>query len=143
MRATSWPSGWRQSAGCGYRCRRACEAARRAVLPAVVLARPDRPARVIGWLPQVCLDPGGQRTACLVRRAGRPARHALRDRPQRQPVGWWGDPGPDAVVTGSHLDSVPDGGAFDGPLGIVSGFLAVEELRGQGLRPHRPVAVIN
>jgi len=56
---------------------------------------------------------------------------------------WWGDPGPDAVVTGSHLYSVPDGGAFDGPLGVVSGFLAVEELRGQGLRPDRPVAVVN
>ena len=24
---------------------------------------------------------------------------------------WWGAPGPDAVVTGSHLDSVPGGGA--------------------------------
>ena len=36
---------------------------------------------------------------------------------------WWGDPdaaGP-GVVTGSHLDSVPDGGAFDGPLGVVGG----------------------
>ena len=28
-----------------------------------------------------------------------------------------GRPAPDAVVTGSHLDSVPGGGAFDGPLG--------------------------
>ena len=28
---------------------------------------------------------------------------------------WWGEPGDDAVVTGSHLDSVPGGGAFDGP----------------------------
>src|SRR5215204_5677756 len=27
---------------------------------------------------------------------------------------WWGDPADGAVVTGSHLDSVPDGGAFDG-----------------------------
>ena len=27
---------------------------------------------------------------------------------------WWGAKGPGAVVTGSHLDSVPDGGAFDG-----------------------------
>ena len=37
---------------------------------------------------------------------------------------WWGDPrratGP-GVVLGSHLDSVPDGGAFDGPLGVVVG----------------------
>jgi len=32
---------------------------------------------------------------------------------------WWnptGGPLVDAVVTGSHLDSVPGGGAFDGPL---------------------------
>jgi beta-ureidopropionase / N-carbamoyl-L-amino-acid hydrolase len=30
---------------------------------------------------------------------------------------WWGRPGgPQAVVTGSHLDSVPDGGAYDGPM---------------------------
>ena len=32
---------------------------------------------------------------------------------------WWnptGGPLRDAVVTGSHLDSVPGGGAFDGPL---------------------------
>ena len=36
---------------------------------------------------------------------------------------WWGDPDTTAsggIVTGSHLDSVPDGGAFDGPLGVVS-----------------------
>ena len=54
---------------------------------------------------------------------------------------WWGDPAPGAVVTGSHLDSVPDGGAYDGPLGVLSGFLAVDELRERGVRPARPVAV--
>jgi N-carbamoyl-L-amino-acid hydrolase len=54
---------------------------------------------------------------------------------------WWGEPGPDAVVTGSHLDSVPNGGAYDGPLGVVSGFLAVDALRERGVRPARPVAV--
>jgi N-carbamoyl-L-amino-acid hydrolase len=56
---------------------------------------------------------------------------------------WWGPPGADAVVTGSHLDSVPDGGAFDGPLGVVSGFLAVDDMRARGVRPDRPVAVVN
>jgi len=55
---------------------------------------------------------------------------------------WWGDPGPGAVVTGSHLDSVPDGGAYDGPLGVLSGFLAIDELRERGVRPARPVAVV-
>ncbi len=48
---------------------------------------------------------------------------------------------PGAIVTGSHLDSVPDGGAFDGPLGVVSGFAAIDELRGRGFVPARPIAV--
>src|SRR5207249_2906405 len=54
---------------------------------------------------------------------------------------WWGRPGPDAVVTGSHLDSVPDGGAFDGPLGIVSALAAVDLLRDRGTAPVRPLAL--
>ncbi|MFE9253468.1 allantoate amidohydrolase [Streptomyces sp. NPDC007088] len=57
---------------------------------------------------------------------------------------WLGDPrGEGAVVTGSHLDSVPDGGAFDGPLGVVSAFAALDELRERGARPARPLAVTN
>jgi len=56
---------------------------------------------------------------------------------------WWGDPAAgDAVVTGSHLDSVPHGGAYDGPLGVVSGFLAVDELRARGVTPAGPVAIV-
>jgi N-carbamoyl-L-amino-acid hydrolase len=47
-----------------------------------------------------------------------------------------------AVVTGSHLDSVPDGGAFDGPLGIVTAFAALDVLGGRGWTPARPVAVV-
>ncbi|HEU0289064.1 MAG TPA: allantoate amidohydrolase [Nocardioidaceae bacterium] len=57
---------------------------------------------------------------------------------------WWGDPsGGDAILTGSHLDSVPDGGAFDGPLGVVSGFAAVDALRTKGFQPTRPIVVAN
>ncbi|MDX3192253.1 allantoate amidohydrolase [Streptomyces sp. MN03-5084-2B] len=55
---------------------------------------------------------------------------------------WWGPPGRNAVVTGSHLDSVPGGGAFDGPLGVVSALAAVEALQGKGFRPRRPLAVV-
>jgi beta-ureidopropionase / N-carbamoyl-L-amino-acid hydrolase len=57
------------------------------------------------------------------------------------PEGWTGDPR-DAFVTGSHLDSVPDGGAFDGPLGVVSAFAAVDALRAEGVRPRVPVGVV-
>ncbi|WP_405834660.1 allantoate amidohydrolase [Streptomyces sp. NBC_01176] len=57
---------------------------------------------------------------------------------------WLGDPAEgDAVVTGSHLDSVPDGGAFDGPLGVVSSFAALDVLRGRQVRFTRPLAVVN
>ncbi|MFG2513430.1 allantoate amidohydrolase [Streptomyces sp. NPDC048584] len=58
--------------------------------------------------------------------------------------GWAGDPtAGDAVVTGSHLDSVPDGGAFDGPLGVVSAFAALDELRRRGARFVKPVGIVN
>ncbi|GAA3189694.1 allantoate amidohydrolase [Streptomyces virens] len=57
---------------------------------------------------------------------------------------WLGDPARgDAVVTGSHLDSVPDGGAFDGPLGVVSAFAALDELRHRGARFTRPLGIVN
>ncbi|MBZ6107517.1 allantoate amidohydrolase [Streptomyces olivaceus] len=57
---------------------------------------------------------------------------------------WLGDPAAgNAVVTGSHLDSVPDGGAFDGPLGVVSAFAALDELRGRGTRFTRPLGIVN
>ncbi|WP_372508927.1 allantoate amidohydrolase [Streptomyces kronopolitis] len=49
----------------------------------------------------------------------------------------------DAVVTGSHLDSVPDGGAFDGPLGVVSSFAALDELRRRGAEFGKPLAIVN
>ncbi|MFD8198980.1 allantoate amidohydrolase, partial [Streptomyces sp. NPDC059701] len=57
---------------------------------------------------------------------------------------WLGDPAAgNAVVTGSHLDSVPDGGAFDGPLGVVSAFAALDELRRRGARITRPLGIVN
>jgi beta-ureidopropionase / N-carbamoyl-L-amino-acid hydrolase len=58
---------------------------------------------------------------------------------------WWDPPDqqdPGAIVTGSHLDSVPDGGAFDGPLGVVSAFVAIDLLAGAGQVPVRPVGVV-
>ena len=64
-------------------------------------------------------------------------------------VAWWGEPSsgedqdarPPAVVTGSHLDSVLDGGAYDGPLGVVSAFAAVDLLRERGFEPARPIGI--
>ena len=58
---------------------------------------------------------------------------------------WWGDPDADGpgIVTGSHLDSVPDGGAYDGPLGVVSAFAAVDLMRERAVVPARPLGVVN
>ncbi|MEQ7004863.1 allantoate amidohydrolase [Actinopolymorpha sp. B17G11] len=59
-------------------------------------------------------------------------------------VAWW-RPGPlrleGGVITGSHLDSVPDGGAYDGPLGVVSALAAVDVLCERGVRPSRPLGI--
>ncbi|GGM85146.1 Zn-dependent hydrolase [Thermopolyspora flexuosa] len=56
---------------------------------------------------------------------------------------WWGDPDErPGVVTGSHLDSVRDGGAFDGPLGVASAFAAIDRLRDRGFAPARPIGVV-
>src|SRR5213593_122121 len=75
--------------------------------------------------------------------AGRRGLGLTRDRAGNQ-WAWWGDPtGGPAVVLGSHLDSVPDGGAFDGPLGVVSAFAALDVLVEKGYTPSRPVAVVN
>jgi beta-ureidopropionase / N-carbamoyl-L-amino-acid hydrolase len=55
---------------------------------------------------------------------------------------WWGPEGPDAIVTGSHLDSVPDGGGYDGALGVASALAAVETLKSKSFYPERPVALV-
>lgn len=73
------------------------------------------------------------------------------DRAGNQWSWWWDGPGTvdeaaagrRGVVMGSHLDSVPDGGAFDGPLGVVSAFAAIDALREAGFVPSVPVAVVN
>jgi N-carbamoyl-L-amino-acid hydrolase len=61
-------------------------------------------------------------------------------------VAWWDSaPSPGGsgagVLTGSHLDSVLDGGAYDGPLGVVSGLAALDVLRERGFVPARPIGV--
>ena len=56
-------------------------------------------------------------------------------------VGWWDSGAGPAVLTGSHLDSVLDGGAYDGPLGVVSALAAVDLMRSRGVVPARPIGV--
>ena len=53
----------------------------------------------------------------------------------------WPAPGGRAVMAGSHLDTVPHGGAFDGALGVLAAVEAVRILRDEGFTPARPIMV--
>jgi N-carbamoyl-L-amino-acid hydrolase len=62
---------------------------------------------------------------------------------QGNAVAWWRPEGVrgKGLLVGSHLDSVIDGGAYDGPLGVVSSYAAIDRLRAEGFTPTRPVGV--
>ncbi|KAA1426527.1 allantoate amidohydrolase [Nocardioides antri] len=67
---------------------------------------------------------------------------AVEEDPFGNLVAWWGaSAAGDAVLTGSHLDSVLDGGAYDGPLGVVSALAAIDLMRDRGVQPARPLGV--
>jgi len=53
------------------------------------------------------------------------------------------DPDAAPVAVGSHLDSVPNGGIFDGPLGVYAGLEAVRAMQDAGVTPDRPVQVVS
>ena len=47
------------------------------------------------------------------------------------------------LVLGSHLDSQPTGGRFDGPLGVLAALEVVQTLGEHGVRMARPIEVVN
>jgi N-carbamoyl-L-amino-acid hydrolase len=53
------------------------------------------------------------------------------------------DPSLPPVVMGSHLDTQSPGGKFDGPLGVLAALEGVRTLIRAGLRPRRPIEVVN
>jgi len=55
--------------------------------------------------------------------------------------GRFGAAGP-AVLVGSHIDSVPEGGRFDGALGVLCAVEAVDALLDDGVRFRRPVEIV-
>src|SRR5207244_4866228 len=46
------------------------------------------------------------------------------------------------ILFGSHIDSVPDGGNFDGDLGSLSALGVVEALRAAGVRTRHPLEMV-
>lgn len=53
------------------------------------------------------------------------------------------DPNAAPVAAGSHLDSVPEGGMFDGPLGVYAALEAVRTLQERDVELTRPIEVVN
>ncbi|WP_335338764.1 M20 family metallo-hydrolase [Lentibacillus amyloliquefaciens] len=47
-----------------------------------------------------------------------------------------------ALLSGSHLDSVPNGGHFDGPLGVLTALEVAEAWQATGYQPERPYEVV-
>jgi N-carbamoyl-L-amino-acid hydrolase len=52
------------------------------------------------------------------------------------------DPSLAPVLTGSHMDSQPQGGRFDGIYGVVAGLEAIEAIATAGPRPRRAIEVV-
>ncbi|HEX2988555.1 MAG TPA: hydantoinase/carbamoylase family amidase [Chloroflexota bacterium] len=46
------------------------------------------------------------------------------------------------MMAGSHLDSVPNGGPYDGVLGVIGAVEAVEAMRAAGIRPSKPLEIV-
>ena len=87
------------------------------------------------------LSPDEQRARDLVAGWLRARGGAVRRDPAANLYGRFGGAGP-AILVGSHIDSVPQGGRFDGALGVLCAVEAVEALLDEGVRFKRPVEVV-
>jgi len=47
-----------------------------------------------------------------------------------------------SVLVGSHIDSVPNGGIFDGPLGVIAGIEVIQTMAEQGIETDHPIEVM-
>jgi N-carbamoyl-L-amino-acid hydrolase len=97
--------------------------------------------------PGVSRDPygaGEQRAHATIRRAAQALDLVIASDAAANLYMTW--PGTDraapAVLIGSHLDSVPHGGNFDGAAGVVAGLAAIAALRSLGWRPSCDITVM-
>lgn len=62
---------------------------------------------------------------------------------RREGTGAAGAEGRPPLLLGSHLDSQPTGGRFDGPLGVLAALEVAETLEEHGVGTARPIEVVN
>ena len=107
---------------------------------------------------EIDVDEGHGRTVLTGTDANRAARELLVDRMEAAGLdvtvdavgnvaGTWtpesADPDAAPVAAGSHIDSVPGGGIFDGPLGVYAALEAVRAMQDAGIEPARPLVVVS
>ena len=51
-------------------------------------------------------------------------------------------PGAPVVMVGSHIDSVPNGGKFDGALGVLTGLECLRRIKEEGIQLRRPLELV-
>ena len=84
----------------------------------------DARRRLVGWGRALGLEPFQDTMGNLfLRRAG-------------------DEPGAAPVMTGSHLDTQPTGGKFDGTYGVLAGLEALEAMNEAGRRTRRPIVLV-
>jgi allantoate deiminase len=58
-------------------------------------------------------------------------------------LGRWSAGDGKAILLGSHLDTVPRGGRYDGALGVLAALETVRVLRAEGVEPARPLWIVS
>ena len=92
--------------------------------PALSPLDADARRRLVGWGRALGLEPFQDTMGNLfLRRAG-------------------DEPGAAPVMTGSHLDTQPTGGKFDGTYGVLAGLEALEAMNEAGRRTRRPIVLV-
>jgi allantoate deiminase len=91
---------------------------------------------VPGEMTRLSLSPAHRKAADEVLGLFRAAGMTAEIDPLGSVVGRYGTDRNDArtLLIGSHIDTVPNGGIFDGPLGVMTGLAVVEELQRRSIR---------
>ncbi|MFK9089914.1 allantoate deiminase [Bacillus salipaludis] len=107
------------------------------------------------WLSQFGKDPAGGVTRLLYSKEWVQVQHALKEWMESEgfearfdEIGnlfgtLKGKNTTETVLTGSHVDSVKNGGIYDGPYGIVAGILALKHLKEKYGQPLRNIEVVS
>jgi hydantoinase/carbamoylase family amidase len=84
-------------------------------------------------------DMAGRR--CFMQRCAEAGLEARMD-PVGNVIARWDTGSGPVVMAGSHLDTVPDGGVYDGALGACAALEAVRAMRAAGMAPGRSIEVV-